>query len=75
MADEPAIYRSAQGDVWCLVPDVEAKQVFVRYEPDQASGKRSTLVDLNTFLSEEHGPQREALTHLLHEVGYLLPSS
>jgi len=72
---EAAIYRSSNGDVWYLAPDVETNRLWVRHQPNRASGGRSSLVDLDTFLSEGQGPQHEALSQLLQEMGYLLPAA
>ncbi len=68
------IYRNANGDAWYLAPDIEAKRLRVRYQPKQGSGRCASVVDLDEFLSEERGPQREALPRLLQEMGYLLPN-
>jgi hypothetical protein len=74
MSEDAAIYRNANGDVWYLVPDVKANRIWIRHQPNQASGRQSSLVDLGTFLSEGHGPQHKALPRLLQELGYLLPA-
>jgi len=73
MSYDLVIYRDANGAAWYLVTDVEANQVLVLYEPEQGSSKQSTLIELNAFLLEEHGPQHTALTCLLREMGFLLP--
>ena len=47
--------------------------MLVRHQPNRASGGRPSVMDLDDFVSEGHGPQHEALLGLLHEIGYLLP--
>jgi hypothetical protein len=71
---EAEIYRGSNGDVWYLVSDVEAERFLVRHRLNRSGGK-SSLVDIESFLSEQPGPQHEALQHLLRDMGYLLPGS
>lgn len=61
------IYQSSNGDQWYLV--VEGQRSFVRHQPNRASGGQSSLMDINDFLSEGHGPQHEALQRLLEPTG------
>jgi hypothetical protein len=70
MAEQPTIYRSGEGEVWYLVPDTEGHRLRIRYQPKHG---QASLVELDAFLSEEHGPQHEALPRLLQDIGYLLP--
>jgi len=62
---DTVIYRSSNGDQWYLVHGVESEQMFVRHQPNRASGGQSSLTDIDEFLSEGHGPQHEALLRLL----------
>ena len=72
---ETPIYQSSNGDAWYLSPDVETHRLWVRHQRNRTSGGRSSLIDLEAFLSEGHGPQQEALSDLLHDIGYLLPAA
>jgi hypothetical protein len=62
---EKAIYRSSNGDQWYLVREPGSEQMFVRHQPNRASGGQSSLIEVADFLSEGHGPQHEALLRLL----------
>ena len=61
--DDTVMYRSSNGDQWYLAQDGE--RTFVRHQPNRASGGRSSLMEIDEFLSEGHGPQHEALLRLL----------
>jgi transposase InsO family protein len=50
------------------VQEPGSNRVFVRHQPNRASGGQSSLMDVRDFLSEGHGPQHEALLHLLGNV-------
>jgi hypothetical protein len=67
------IHRSSDGEVWYLTPDVKAERFLVSHLLNDGSGGYSPLVDIASFLSEQHAPQYEALEHLLLDLGYLLP--
>jgi len=62
---EQAFYRSSNGDQWYLVQKPGADRMYVRHQPNRASGGQSSLMGLAKFLSEGHGPQHEALLRLL----------
>ena len=62
---EKAIYRSSNGDQWYLVEEPGSERMFVRHQPNRASGGRSSLIEAADFLAEGHGPQHEALIRLL----------
>jgi len=70
MAAETLIYKGANGDEWYLEADSE--RMLVRYQSRRRGG-HSSVMDLNDFVSDGHGPEREALRGLLHEIGYLAP--
>ena len=67
-ATEKELYRSSNGDQWYLVQEPGSNRVFVRHQPNRASGGQSSLIDVRDFLSEGHGPQHEALLRLLGNV-------
>jgi hypothetical protein len=62
---DTVIYLSSNSDQWYLVQEPGSEQMFVRHQPNRASGGRSSLTDVNEFLSEGLGPQHEALLRLL----------
>jgi hypothetical protein len=60
------IYRSSNGDRWRLIRDISSGRVFVRHEPNLASGARVTDTDVEEFLSVDgSGPEYAALRRLL----------
>ena len=65
---EKTIYRSPNGDQWYLVEEPGSEQLFVRHQPNRASGGQSSLIEVADFLAEGHGPQHEALLRLLGNV-------
>jgi len=69
MPEETPFYRSSNGDRWYLgVEDTEARRM-VRHQPNRASGGQSSLVGIEEFLAEGHGPQHEALLRLVNDGG------
>src|SRR5580658_6467130 len=69
LTTEKAIYRSSNGDQWYLVEEPGSERMFVRHQPNRASGGQSSLIEVADFLSEGHGPQHEALLRLLANIG------
>jgi len=65
---EKTIYRSPNGDQWYLVEEPGSERMFVRHQPNRASGGQSSLIEVADFLAEGHGPQHEALLRLLGNV-------
>jgi hypothetical protein len=65
--NETEIYRSTNGDQWYLVQVQKpgSQRTLIRHQPNRASGGQSSLIDLNDFLLEGHGPQHESLLRLL----------
>jgi hypothetical protein len=61
------LYKSSNGDRWILIQEPESKGMAVRHEPNRASGGKSSVLNLEAFLSEGHGPQHEALLCLLED--------
>ena len=62
---EEEVYRSSNGDSWYLVRDPGSERLLVRHQPNRASGGNSSLVGVEDFLAEGHGPQHEALLRLI----------
>jgi hypothetical protein len=72
MSDEVLIHASSNGDRWFLVrDDVDPQRLRVRHQPNRASGGQASLVDVDQFLAEGHGPQHEALKRHLEQLGHL----
>ena len=73
MADERLIYSSENGDRWLLVRGPEPDRVFVRHEPNAASGGRVAEVRIADFLIRGvYGPEHQALLRMIEglvEVG------
>jgi hypothetical protein len=62
---EKEVYRSSNGDCWYLVRDPGSERMLVRHQPNRASGGSSSLICVEDFLAEGHGPQQEALLRLI----------
>jgi hypothetical protein len=67
------IYASPNGDCWYLVRDPDPERLSVRHQPNRASGGQSTVLGIEGFLAEGHGPQHEALCRHLEQLGYVPP--
>lgn len=66
MALSREIYRSSNGDRWVLVREPDTRRVFVRHEPNAASGGRPGEYEVGEFLSRDaHTPERQALLRLI----------
>ena len=62
------LYTSSSGDSWslCRRPDGE---IVVSHEPNQASGGKSSQIDLGTFLAKgNRGPEHQSLRELIGEL-------
>ena len=60
------LYQSANGDRWCLAHDRAVACVFVRHEPNLASGGKISDIDIGTFLSRGgQGPEKRELLRLI----------
>ncbi len=57
------LYHSENGDQWYLIR--ESGRVFVRHQPNEASGGQSSDTDIETFLARPRGPEQEALLHMI----------
>ena len=64
--DTRELYRSPNGDRWSLVRDPGSGRVFVRHEPNVASGGRASDIAVGAFLVRGgHGPEHQALLRLI----------
>lgn len=60
------LYDSANGDAWYLAHDPANACVFVRHEPNRASGGKISDIDIGTFLSRDgQGPEKQELLRLI----------
>jgi hypothetical protein len=60
------LYASANGDRWLLARDPGTGRVFVRHEPNLASGGRATELRIADFLARDAGgPEHQALLRLI----------
>lgn len=63
-------YVSFSGDSWHFCHDKDFEAVVV-HEPNLASGGRSSLIDLGSFLkAENRGPEHQALRKLIATLVY-----
>jgi hypothetical protein len=60
------LYRSANGDRWHLARDSDSGRVFIRHEPNLASGGQVADAELGAFLSRAGlGPEKQELLRLI----------
>ncbi len=60
------LYRTVDGDRWHLVRDAASGRVFVRHEPNAASGGRASDIEVGDFLVRGgHGPEHQELLRLI----------
>ena len=60
------LYSSANGDRWHLVRDPESGHLFVRHEPNAASGGEAADIGIAEFLIRGvYGPEHVALLRLI----------
>lgn len=64
------LYHSANGDRWSLANDSASGRVFVRHEPNLASGGKISDIDIGSFLSR--GGQGQEKQELLRLIGTLV---
>ena len=63
------LYCSPNGDRWTLCRD-SAGELVVSHQPNQASGGQASETEVNVFLSfGGHGPEYQALTEALADLG------
>ena len=60
-------YSSSNGDRWWMVRDPTAGRIFVRHEPNPASGGNVTEVEIEDFLKLDRGGPEHAAVRLLME--------
>ena len=60
------LYSSANGDRWSLVCDPDSGRVFVRHEPNAASGGETAEFGIGEFLIRGvYGPEHQELLRLI----------
>ncbi len=60
------LYRSPNGDRWCLARDPGSDRVFIRHEPNLPSGGKSSNISIDDFLTRGgHGPEHQELLRLI----------
>ena len=59
------LYRSPNGDRWHLVRETDSGSVFIKHQPNAASGGRTSRVEIAEFLAGGHGPEHQALLRLI----------
>ena len=59
------LYRSPNGDRWCLAREPGYGRPFVLHEPNLPSGGRSARIELAAFLARGDGPEQQALLRLI----------
>lgn len=64
------LYRSSNGDCWDLGRDLATGDVFIKYEPNAASGGQPSYIDIGAFLSR--GPRNPEHRALLQLIGTLI---
>jgi hypothetical protein len=66
MAQARLLYSSENGDRWYLVRGSEPHMVFVRHEPNAASGGQVADLEIGEFLIRGvYGPEHVALLRLI----------
>jgi hypothetical protein len=64
-----AFYTSSNGDCWLVVKAGDMGEIFVRHEPNKASGGQASEVDIAAFVARGTGsPEGQALIDLLHQL-------
>jgi len=63
--EERELYSSSNGDRWCLAREPRSGRVFIRHEPNAASGGDTALIEIGEFLSQQHGPEHSELLRLI----------
>ncbi len=66
MAQARLLYSSENGDRWLLVRGPEPERVFVRHEPNAASGGQTADLEIAEFLIRGvYGPEHIELLRLI----------
>ena len=64
------LYRNPNGDAWFLARNSDVDRVFIRHEPNRASGGRPNDTEIGVFLRE--GGQGSEKQELLRLIGGLV---
>ncbi len=59
------LYSSSNGDRWFLVLERRSRRIFIRHEPNVASGGDTSLIEIGEFLTRNHGPEHQELLRLI----------
>lgn len=59
------LYDSPNGDRWYLVREPRSGRVFIRHEPNPASGGETELIEIVDFLQQAAGPEQQELLRLI----------
>ncbi len=60
------LYHSSNGDRWLLVRDSDTGRVYVRHEPNAASGGKPSDIEIGAFLARGgKGPEHQELLRLI----------
>src|SRR5262249_44183584 len=62
--DTREVYRSSNGDRWLLCRNT-AGEVFVLHQANLPAGGRISHIALGDFLARGHGPEQQALLHMI----------
>ena len=65
LAETRQLYRSPNGDSWCLARDPATGSAFVRHQANARSGGQVTDMEISAFLSGPRNPEHEALLRLI----------
>ena len=65
LAETRQLYRSPNGDSWCLARDPTTGSAFVRHQANAPSGGQVSDIELGAFLSGPGSPEHEALLRLI----------
>jgi hypothetical protein len=65
LAETRQLYRSPNGDSWCLARDPRTGSALVRHQANAPSGGQVTDMEISAFLSGPQNPEREALLRLI----------
>ena len=66
MSQTRLLYSSGNGDRWYLARELGSGHVFVRHEPNAASGGRTAEIESGEFLIRGvHGPEHRELLRLI----------
>jgi len=58
-------YSSSNGDRWLLFHEPRSGRVFIKHEPNVASGGDTSLIEVGEFLMQNHGAQHSELLRLI----------